>query len=228
MDTKTAFKHYVSLGYRPILLQHKSKKPLFRNWNGNYNKKKYLEILQSKSDYNIGLLLGDVIDVEGDNLIANNFLENLFKNIPHPTYKSLKSTHHIFRNYPSSKLTRFHSKGIEIRAYTHQSVVPPSVHQEGNFQYTWLHELKSIYEMPFFSIDLENKIKKFCDKTFNFVKKDHTKIWCIECKKLCFGHIKRIEKEIEVFKTEGKKWMCHSCRPEKITNKVRKLNFLDC
>jgi len=228
MEIQAAFKKYVSLGYRPILLQPKSKKPIFKNWNVNYTQRKYWNILQHDANFNIGLLLGDVIDIEGDNPQANNFLNNLFKNIPHPIYKSFKSTHHIFRNYQHSNITRFHLKGIEIRAYTHQSVVPPSSHQEDSFKYTWLTDLPSIYEIPFFSKELENRIRKFCDETFCLTKKNHLKIWCVECKKVCFGHQRRIKKEIEVFKMDGKKWTCHSCRPESIRDKVRKLGSLDC
>lgn len=231
MNTKAAFSLYISQGFKPILLAPKSKKPILKQWNKNYDARRYNKILQVNTDYNIGFLLGDVVDIEGDNQRANNFLNDLFCDIPHPIFTSFKSTHHLFKVYKGFSTTRFHKKGIEIRAKYHQSVVPPSIHAEDDTKYEWIFPSDHVSCLPIFTKELENAIFKFCNINKEFVKKDHVRIFCSVCKNKKYGHNKRINAEIVAFKKIGLKWSCNSCRTICIKDnvrKIRKLNYMDC
>jgi len=223
MEIRSAFSAYLSHGYRPILLADKSKKPILKKWNTGYNPDYYKYLLKNSNNFNIGLLLGDIIDIEGDNDAANNFLNDLFKNIEHPVFKSLKSTHHLFRNYPGSKITRWHAKSIEIRAYKHQSVVPPSTHEMQNFSYEWQTDLPYASQVPIFTKDLQNRIFNFCGLQKQICKPDSVKAACFKCKNKKFVHRKRFFCEIEIFRATGHLWMCRNCRPKSINDHVRNI-----
>ena len=224
MELQQAFRNYRNLGYQPILLQPKSKRPIITKWNKNYDANLYWKLLQTNSDYNLGFLLGEIIDVEGDNKQANNFLDNLLDKIDHPKYISLKSTHHLFRRRPGSKITRIHAKGVEIRCINHQSVVPPSMHLEDDFRYDWITPLPHISRLPILPIALEYKIRYYCKGKRKIVKFGHLAINCANCRDKKHGNAKRIYQEIEIFKKNNMAWICHSCRPFSITEEIRKLN----
>jgi hypothetical protein len=204
--TLNFFDYYTDLGWEIIPIKPNSKRPFFPGWNNEYDpisSRKYIE----NNVCNLGLLLGKIVDIEADTSHANNLLNNLVKDYPHPMYQSEKSIHHLFRS-PDSKLTRIVLNGIEFRGNKHQSVLPPSTNSNG-IEYTWI-------DYP------TNILPPLPEKLFNFYKK-HTccnklktvEPWC-DC---CGGqsrpiHYKRYKIELKAFESIGKKWSCHKCRDE--------------
>lgn len=221
METKDLFQKYLHYGYQPILLNHKSKKPILKNWNANYQPEIYLYYLNKSQNYNIGFLLGDIIDIEGDSEAANHFLNNLFSEINHPIYQSYKSTHHLFRNYKGCKITRLHARGIEVRAHKHQSVVPPSVHELGGFVYEWKTPIFYHFEIPFLTESIEKRIKNYCGLHHVTRKPNSSRIICAKCKKFIYVNKNRLQLEIAAFQTINNRWNCHKCRQFNINQIVR-------
>jgi hypothetical protein len=214
MDLRKIFRTYLDLGYQPILLFPKTKQPILKDWNKKYDSAPYFEILKQRKNFNLGLLLGELLDIEGDNKTANYFLNNLFKDIIHPTFSSYKSTHHLFRSRNNSYFTRFVNSGIEIRSHQHQSVAPPSKHAEMDYVYTWTSPPTHIFEIPVLTEELEFKIKRFCGLGSTITKPNQQEVWCGICTKKCFCNKIRLEKEINYFKSMNLKWTCHKCRPK--------------
>jgi len=183
-----------------------------KGWNQKYSFNRIEKFLKlNPGNYNFGILLGDVIDIEGDSSDANAFLQELFKDIPHAIYKSSKSTHHLFR-MGSQTFTRIICNTIEFRGHGHQSVVPPSIHEDGT-KYNWVSKKYHVNDLTFLPKDLEIKIKRFKSRNLNFTKPHSKKILCAECRQVCFVNKRRLLLEIDVVKSMDKKWMCHKCRP---------------
>ena len=112
MKTKEAFLKYLDFGYQPILLHQNTKVPIFYGWQNKYNHKNYCDLLNSNKKYNIGFLLGNIVDIEGDTEEANNILNNYFLAINHPIYKSKKSFHHLY--FPYFTLTAHRGQHFNI------------------------------------------------------------------------------------------------------------------
>jgi hypothetical protein len=211
MDALKIFHEYKGLGYKVIPLITRTKRPLMKGWNQKYSFNKIENFLKlNNGNYNFGILLGDIIDIEGDSSDANDFLEDLFKDIPHAIYKSSKSTHHLFR-MGDQCFTRIICNTIEFRGHGHQSVVPPSVHEDGT-KYIWVTKKYHINELPVLPKDLEIKIKRFKSRNSNYTKPHSKKIHCANCRNIFFVNKKRLPIEIQVVKSLGEKWMCHKCR----------------
>jgi hypothetical protein len=213
MNLRNIFGYYFDLGYQPILLAPRSKSPIFKDWNRKYDPKPYFSMLRKNVSYNMGILLGRIIDIEGDTPEANEFLDNAFKDHIHPTFKSYKSTHHIFKSRANFSITRFASRGIEIRSHQHQSVVPPSQHDKMEGNYAWTSPPVETSEIPVFDEILESKIKRFCGLSQTIIKPDHHAAWCGTCRSKRFIHKNRFEKELKIFKSMGMIWTCQKCRP---------------
>ena len=195
-------------GFKIIPLRPSSKAPLCRNWNKNWNKSKVLNTFKSFQDLNVGILLGEIIDVEGDSQDANEIILDLIGSYPHPTYSSSKSIHHLFLN--PNKIRHFQWKEIEFRGHGHQSVLPPSVVKDA--VYRWLDS--STFPVP----PLPERLLKFLYKKqnskrdFGFMKPGHIKARCAACGKEKFLHKKRHNIELKVFKILDRKWTCQGCR----------------
>jgi hypothetical protein len=214
------FDGYVRMGLKPIALHPLSKKPVLNGWNKNWSVNKWRHFFETDT-YNMGILLGDIVDVEGDTPQANAFLAKITKNIPHPTYRSSKSTHHLFIN-PDASLTRQTFKGIEFRAHNHQSVVPPSKHLDGAC-YKWSKDTKfPIPEMPqeLVSLYLENKKNNSCVRKYDKYGK---KTQCNCCNQKFYINRTRLKLEVYAFRQIGRLWMCRKCRDIDIREACRKL-----
>lgn len=110
--------------WKPIAIYPNSKIPIGKGWNiWSYEKNK--NFIKQYKNCNIGLLLGEILDVEGDTPNANKILFEMIKDYKHPIYKSNKSYHHLFLNI-DNKIRRKCAHGIEFRGYGHQSLLPPS------------------------------------------------------------------------------------------------------
>lgn len=219
------FDQYVKIGYKPIPLYRNSKVPVERNWNANWSVDRWRKYFE-RGTYNLGFLLGEIVDIEGDTEESNEFIQKLIGNIPHPTFRSYKSTHHLFVN-PDKELTRLSRDGIEFRGYGHQSVVPPSSHQLGE-NYKWLKNISPVPpEMPenvlAFYKDFKDKyfVKPTNPKKRSVCKAGHSKSKCRICNKNFYVHKKRLVLEVKSFKELNSLWMCRGCRKHDIRDLCR-------
>jgi hypothetical protein len=222
MDALNIFYEYKRLGYQIIPLMNNTKRPIFKAWNKKYSFAKIENFLkQNPGNYNFGILLGEVIDIEGDNQAANDFLDDVLKKIPHPSYRSSKSTHHLFRR--SGKFfTRNVCNGIEFRGYGHQSVVPPSKHEDGK-DYIWLTKILPVNCLPTLPPELEYQIKKFRIKNKDYTKPHSKKILCYGCKEICYINKRRLQIELLALSQTNQKWMCNPCRSYDLRDQVRQI-----
>lgn len=208
----TILDHFEALtdkGLKVIPLRENSKIPLCKQWNKDWDYHKVKAKLQRFPNSNIGLLLGEIIDVEGDSVEANETILKLIKDYAHPTYRSSKSIHHLFLT-PDNSLRHFKWEQIEFRGHGHQSVLPPS--QATGVVYKWLKNFKfPVPDMPEELIAfLERKQKKKIYKIA--LKPGHIKVRCTMCTNEVYLHKKRHELELIAFKLLNQKWTCQECR----------------
>jgi hypothetical protein len=203
MDHVEIFENYDMLGFKVIPLIYGDKKPFWVNWNYGYNPDKSRKYF-SKNNYNFGLLLGDIVDVEADSDSANERLSTLIGDYSHPIYKSKKSFHHLFKSH-DNKLTRKVIQGIEFRGKLHQSVLPPSVVK--GVKYRWVDMVYPIPEMP-------ESLRSFYWKFSGCEKKegDWSDYKCALCKKNFVIKNIVLRKEINYFNLIKIRWQCRECR----------------
>jgi len=237
------FDAYVKIGFQPIAVikTGKNKSPLGKFWNDDWTVDKWRHRFEVEGQYNMGILLGNIIDVEGDTKESNELLIRLTEGVPHPQFQSSKSIHHLFIN-PDPDLWRITWEGMEFRAYRHQSVVPPSIHEFG-MQYKWLKTgFNGIPNMPQGLLDHYN----FCKASREAInaksrknksklkeeleaiipgktkqKPGYTRTECRICKERFYIHKKRISLEVKAFRELGLPWMCHQCREIDVREQCR-------
>lgn len=192
-------------GLKIIPVRENSKVPMCKGWSSEWDRERSRRKLEIFPDCNIGLLLGNVVDVEGDTEDANRTILRLIGEYPHPCYRSTKSIHHLFQS-PDPKLRIFRIGKIEFRGHGHQSILPPSSHQ--GITYQWISQIGDIPPMPEslrkFYTDHRDKIHKS--------KPDHLRARCDVCGKSELIHQKRLQLELAAFGNLGLKWQCHGCR----------------
>jgi len=210
------FERLTDLGLKTIPLRENSKAPMNKCWQKEWNWKKNRDNFCRFPDANIGLLLGDVIDVEGDSEYANKLLSNLIGDYPHPSYRSTRSIHHLFKT-PDPDLRILKHKEIEFRGCGHQSVLPPSQHF--GVEYRWISELFPIPEMPERLLRFFNMLRGEKPK----IKPGCVRLWCSTCHEECHLHQKRFQLELEAFKLLGSSWECQKCRTIDMRPLVRTL-----
>ncbi len=214
------FDAYHKMGLKIIPLYPCSKVPIGKGWNQDWDAERSRIIFERCPKSNMGMLLGEIVDVEADTDEANVLLTQLIGQYPHPSYTSSRSIHHLFVN-PDPNLTIEKFDGIEFRANKHQSVLPPSHHEDGT-PYKWVKG--SVFPIP----ALPDSLFSFYKEKSGFMKKpfmkpDHIKPWCSVCKLRKLMHKKRYALEQEAFATLGYKWMCHQCREFDVRELCRKL-----
>ena len=209
------FDQLTDLGLKVIPLRANSKVPLTKCWQKDWSLNKSREKLLTFPESNLGLLLGDIIDVEGDSSHANNLLLDLIGDYPHPMYRSTKSIHHLFQT-PESGLRLFKFQEIEFRGEGHQSVLPPSQHY--GTQYKWIDQNFPVPEMPPRLLTFYQKITGKQPMPLGNIK-----VWCAACKKEIALHAKRFRLELEVFRRMSGNWECQSCRATDLRPLVRVL-----
>lgn len=202
------FEALTDKGLKVIPLKENTKIPLCKGWVSNWDKNFVREKLKKFPQCNIGVLLGDIIDVEGDSHEANKILLDIIKDYPHPTYKSNKSIHHLFLN-PIDNLNHYEWNKIEFRGHGHQSVLPPSRVYESS--YKWLGNFK--FPVPAMPEELLTFLNNKRGNSYKSkLKRNHLKVNCCNCKESFFMHIKRFDLELKAFRLLGLKWECHHCR----------------
>jgi hypothetical protein len=206
----TIIEHFDALtarGLKIIPLRENSKVPLCKGWTEHWDKGRAREKLTQFPDANLGILLGDIIDVEGDSDEANRTIIDLIGDYPHPSYQSTKSIHHLFVT-PDFALRHFRYADIEFRGYGHQSVIPPSQHQ--GTVYRWLKQFR--FPVP----PMPNKLLQFYkskqERSQRTLKPHHIRVWCGSCRAECMLHGKRFDLELEAFRLFDSKWECQKCR----------------
>jgi hypothetical protein len=210
------------LGWQVIPVYPKSKVPVGTGWNGRYSIDQHRHFLFRRPTFNLGLLLGDIVDVEGDTPEANEFLDTLLAGVPHPSYRSDKSVHHLFR-CPDRRLTALRVNGIEFRGRQHHSVLPPSVHANGA-RYQWLVRPTIVPDLPgeLFSLYQAHKHEGRGANRPKFIRP-----LCGRCGQEAPVHHKRFELEIRAFKEYGRKWECQRCRTVDVRPKCRAIRASD-
>lgn len=203
------FDALADLGLKVIPLRENSKTPLCKNWNKKWDRKKNLQKIRQFPNSNLGLLLGEIIDVEGDSEEANKIIDELIGDYPHPLYSSTKSTHHLFLT-PFKGFRKLEWNKIEFRGYGHQSVLPPSRIEET--EYMWRRGFCfPVPPMPKNLLDFfYSKLNK--NKNTSIIKPGHIKIRCFACEKPLFINKKRHQLELAVFKILNQRWQCNGCR----------------
>lgn len=200
------FDELVGRGIQVIPLRFNSKVPMCKGWT-TWDRQNARETLQRFPEANIGILLGNIIDVEGDSREANDRILNLIGDYPHPSYCSTKSIHHLFLNPdPTLKILKY--RDMEFRGFKHQSVLPPSRHEGIHYQWTDSCEFP-VPEMPKELLQFYRNLKKGKQR---IVKPGHVMVRCAKCGKKNFLHKKRFGLELTIFKRLAKKWECKQCR----------------
>lgn len=214
---------YVKLGLQPIPVFKEDKCPAGgKGWNRNWSEGRWRGYFQTNA-YNMGIILGDIVDVEGDTEEANDLLLRMIDGLPHPMFRSSKSIHHLFQT-PDPFLQRLVVDGIEFRGHRHQSVVPPSIHEFGA-QYQWVKG--SVFPAPV----MPDELQKFyfankeirqqtarpqhrqLRKLRNRKKGGYTRTICKICNCGFYVHKKRLRLEVHAFSEYyNLPWMCHGCR----------------
>jgi len=233
-EIKLYFEKYLQIGLKPILLFPNSKKPIFPNWNKNYNCEKWKKVFESRKEqnYNIGILLGDIVDVEADTEESNELLNALIGNYQHPVFQSSRSIHHIFLN-PDVNLTVNKFYGIEFRGNQVQSVFPPSLHVTGE-KYKFLKsssfpipampkELLDFYWRNKKNIQVKNIRRK--QKNKKNIRDGFRKTNCNLCKKNFILHEKRLLLEVQAFLCLKTNWCCKKCRKTDIKKICQEIRF---
>lgn len=209
----------VSQGLQVIPLWKNTKVPMLDEWTKRrWEKNAMRRILERSPDANLGVLLGNIIDVEGDSPEANDTVTRLIGDYPHPCYKSTKSIHHLFLT-PDKSLRRIVFQDIEFRGFGHQSVLPPSI--VNDIQYRWLDSVK--FPVPPMPDRLLSFYRRLTTKKKNLIKPGHMKIACVKCRKTKFLHKKRFYLELAAFKEQGLRWSCHECRTVDLRDPCRRL-----
>jgi hypothetical protein len=202
------FDQLTECGINVIPLWENSKQPMCKGWSRTWNREHSRRVLQVYPSANIGILLGGIVDVEGDSENANRTIWRLVKGHPHPSYKSQRSIHHLFIN-PDPNLRIFRYNEVEFRGYGHQSVLPPSQHQ--GTQYLWLDTTFPIPPMPPKLLEFYYDLKSSHSR-IRHIKPQHHKIWCHQCGVSVILHEKRMQLEQEAFRLLGMSWECRKCR----------------
>lgn len=208
----------LEFGWRVIPVYPKSKVPVGNQWNDGYSVSAARHHVRTHPNCNLGLLLGDVVDVEGDTPEANDILNELTKDYPHPAYRSNKSIHHLFE-CPDPQLTSIKASGIEFRGRRHHSVLPPS-RQVNGVRYQWVTEPGPVPQMPPGLFDLFQSLKKAAKpwRRPNFAEPT-----CDACGVKRYVHQKRFDLEAAAFCRLDRKWACIKCRKVDVRDLCRKI-----
>ena len=89
MDLIRYFDKYVEIGLKPIPIYKFQKCPVSDGWNKDWSIDRWRPYFNT-NELNIGILLGDIIDVEGDSDEANDLLERMIDGCSRPRFRSSK------------------------------------------------------------------------------------------------------------------------------------------
>ena len=132
----------------------------------------------------------------------------------------------LFRS-PDPELTRFVCNGIEFRGHKHQSVLPPSFHEDGS-KYQWISgSTFTISEMPdelkrFYFQNKRQRLKKIKRTPPKpKLREGFVKTICNRCKNSYPINRTRLLLEVQAFRLHRALWMCRNCRKFDIRDDCR-------
>jgi hypothetical protein len=214
------FDNYTNiLGWEIIPILPNKKIPINKEWNGNvYDCQAIRNFLEQNPNFNMGIRLGEIVDVEADSPAANKALHQMTAGVRHPMYQSSRSVHHLFLS-PDPKLTKVETKGgiqIEFRGNLHQSLLPPSV--VNDVRYKWLTFEFPIPEMP-------AGLKSFYWRYVQRKRKDNNMklVACSICEKDRPINRDRYKLEQYAFARLKMPWQCQKCRKDNVRPLCREL-----
>ncbi len=217
--TLRVFNELVGEGLHPIAVHSNTKIPILEDWNSKIDHEANRDLIR-RPFTNVGILLGKIVDVEGDSKKANDTIAKVIGDYPHPVYKSNKSYHHLFIN-PDPNLTILKYRNIEFRGHKHQSIVPPST--VNGVTYEWVHQIFPIPEMPESLLKYYYEVKEKKAKGHDSIKPQRKKPYCDVCEKRQFVHVQRFRLELMAFKERGLNWQCNKCRKIDVRQRVREI-----
>lgn len=118
----------------------KPKKPIPTAWQTDRNPiDAVIEMLKRRPHAGIAVHLGGsgLIDLEGDSPAAEATLDYLCQGCRFPFWRSKRGKHRLFRNDREIEHAFFQMEQIEFRAGNHVSILPPSLHADGELRYSW-------------------------------------------------------------------------------------------
>lgn len=198
-------------GWKIIAIRPKSKVPAFKKWTGPYWADTHRNYLLDNPHANIGILLGDVLDIEADTPKANELAGSLIGNTPHLMYKSERSFHHLFIN-PFRSLNKIVWRGIEFRGNGHQSILPPSINSSG-VQYEWVDANSPICLPP-------SNILRLLKQLISY-QPDLVTPRCSVCGEENKMAKSRFKLEVILFSNMGCKWIGKCCRKHDLRHACR-------
>lgn len=218
MEKLKEFERLVALGLKITPLHPGTKIPILKGWTEwDYNTAK--RIFDKDEQVNLGIVLGDIMDVEGDSEKANIKISKLIGDYKHPVYCSQKSFHHLFQS-PDPNLTIVKKQSIEFRGSKHQSVIPPSKLLSGT-KYEWVVGLDD--PIPPMPPRLLQYLKGLLSEK-KAPKPNSLIIPCFKCEKKCYIHKKRFALETQILRQTKQRWMCNRCRDYDLRGVCRKLS----
>lgn len=130
-------------GCRFVRLARREKRPLGAAWQTRATDNPGDVAAWLRSGSNVGLLLGPasgVVDVEFDDDDGRATLERLgLVDVATPTWRSARGEHRLFRwtdSLPPTAVARVAGLEVRIGGRAAQSVLPPSIHPDGQ-AYAW-------------------------------------------------------------------------------------------
>ena len=129
-------RRHLSAGRKVIPCEAGGKRPIGASWASSWPADRLLPYLEAHPDCNLGLVMGDVIDIEWDSVEQHAAFGELFAgvDIPRtPCFCSTRGKHYFFKAHP--RLTElgggeihYRKLGIRIGAgKAAQTVIPPSI-----------------------------------------------------------------------------------------------------
>jgi hypothetical protein len=221
-STVEYFDFYTSIGWEVVPLMPGRKLPIFKGWNKEYDSASARDMVVN-GKCNIGLRLGNIVDLEADDEHANAYLHNLASSTNHPKYQSSKSVHHLFLS-PWPNLTRVVIRGIEFRGGLHQSALPPSV--VDGVEYKWIDAAG--FDLPQVPESIINIYNSYYARLYAPARNNRwVEPWCSICKNQSRPiHKKRYNLELLAFDKMGDKWQCHKCRKIDLRKECRRIKLL--
>ena len=219
MDRIEHFDYMVSKGFEVIPVHPGTKRPRLRRWQDvRYSSPEMRSLFERFPDSNLGLRLGEIVDVEGDTASANRKIAELIGDYRHPQYTSRRSSHHLFLS-PDPDLRLQKKDGIEFRGHGHQSLLPPSSH--AGVSYVWIDDAG--FKIPAMPPRLLSYLRSISKKRRRHIKPGHIACWCSTCGDRSVLHKKRWKLELSSFASLGEKWQCRSCRTVDLREACRAL-----
>lgn len=212
------FDKLIALNLKVTPLSPGTKVPMLTGWT-LWNHGLARQVFALEGLVNFGLVLGEIMDVEGDSEEANAKILELIGDYHHPCYSSRKSIHHLFIS-PQPKITIIKKNHIEFRGLGHQSVMPPSTLISG-VRYEWIQRITG--PIPPMPPKLLRYFWSLADRG-ETAKPGHIQTKCQQCQSMIFMNKVRLELEMKAVRRINKRWACNKCRDYDLRDMCRTIS----